>query len=47
MKTPAKTFEDLVVWQKPHRIVLADYLLTQGHAKGVSPICHVFLVFYG
>ena len=29
MKQPAKTFEDLVVWQKAHRFVLAVYRLSQ------------------
>ena len=28
MAKPAKTFKDLVVWQKAHRFVLATYLLT-------------------
>jgi four helix bundle protein len=28
MTKPAKTFKDLVVWQKAHRFVLATYLLT-------------------
>ena len=29
MRTPAKTFEDLIVWQKAHQFVLAVYCLTQ------------------
>jgi four helix bundle protein len=29
MKAPAKTFEDLVVWQKAHQFVLAVYCLSQ------------------
>jgi four helix bundle protein len=29
MREPAKTFEDLLVWQKAHRFVLAVYPLTQ------------------
>ena len=29
MRRPAKTFEDLVVWQKAHLFVLATYRLTQ------------------
>lgn len=29
MREPAKTFEDLVVWQKSHWFVLAVYRLTQ------------------
>jgi four helix bundle protein len=33
MKTPAKTFEDLVVWQKSHRLVLAVYRLTQAFPR--------------
>jgi four helix bundle protein len=28
MTKPAKTFKDLVVWQKAHRLVLATYSLT-------------------
>jgi len=28
MTKPAKTFKDLVVWQKAHRFVLATYSLT-------------------
>ena len=28
MAKPAKTFKDLVVWQKAHRFVLATYSLT-------------------
>jgi four helix bundle protein len=33
MKEPAKTFEDLVVWQKSHRLVLAVYRLTQAFPR--------------
>jgi four helix bundle protein len=33
MRTPAKTFEDLVVWQKAHRFVLLVYRLSQGFPK--------------
>ena len=29
MREPAKRFEDLVVWQKAHRFVLAVYRLTR------------------
>ena len=29
MKYPAKTFEDLIVWQKAHQLVLAIYCLTR------------------
>jgi four helix bundle protein len=29
MKAPARTFEDLVVWQKAHQFVLAVYCLSQ------------------
>ena len=29
MKEPAKTFEDLVVWQKAHLFVLAVYRLSR------------------
>ena len=29
MRTPAKKFEDLVVWQKVHQFVLAAYRLSQ------------------
>jgi hypothetical protein len=28
IRTPAKTFEDLIVWQKSHQFVLAIYELT-------------------
>jgi four helix bundle protein len=33
MTKPAKTFKDLVVWQKAHRFVLATYLLTASFPK--------------
>jgi len=33
MRAPAKTFEDLLVWQKAHRFVLAVYLLTQSFPR--------------
>ncbi len=33
MKIPAKTFEDLVVWQKSHCLVLAVYRLTQAFPR--------------
>jgi four helix bundle protein len=33
MAKAAKTFKDLVVWQKAHRFVLATYLLTAGFPK--------------
>lgn len=33
MKTPAKTFEDLVVWQKAHSFVLAVYRITAAFPK--------------
>ncbi|MGA2631286.1 MAG: four helix bundle protein, partial [Terriglobia bacterium] len=33
MRTPANTFEDLVVWQKAHRFVLLVYRLSQGFPK--------------
>jgi four helix bundle protein len=33
MRTPAKTFEDLVVWQKAHEFVLLIYRLSQGFPK--------------
>ena len=29
MREPAKTFEDLVVWQRAHQFVLATYKLTE------------------
>ena len=29
MRDPAKTFEDLIVWQKAHQFVLAVYRLTR------------------
>jgi len=28
MKTPARSFKDLIVWQKAHELVLAVYRLT-------------------
>jgi hypothetical protein len=33
MKTPAKTFKDLVVWQKSGRLIHAVYHLTQAFAR--------------
>ncbi|MBU7006414.1 four helix bundle protein [Phosphitispora fastidiosa] len=33
MRDPAKTFEDLVVWQKAHLFVLAVYRLTETFPK--------------
>lgn len=33
MREPAKTFEDLLVWQKAHRFVLAVYALTQSFPR--------------
>jgi hypothetical protein len=33
MKKPAKTFEDLLVWQKAHLFVLAVYRLTMAFPK--------------
>ncbi len=33
MKEPAKTFEDLLVWQKAHQFVLAVYRLTQSFPR--------------
>lgn len=32
-RTPARTFEDLVVWQKAHQFVLSVYRLTDGFPK--------------
>ncbi len=32
-RKPAKTFEDLVVWQKAHRFVLAVYRFTEGFPR--------------
>ena len=29
MRDPAKTFEDLVIWQKAHQFVLAVYRLVE------------------
>ena len=34
MRTPAKTFEDLVVWQKAHEFVLLIYRLSREFPKG-------------
>ncbi len=33
MKNPAKTFDDLVGWQKSHSLVLALYRLTQAFPR--------------
>jgi four helix bundle protein len=33
MAKPAKTFKDLVVWQKAHQFVLATYSLTAGFPR--------------
>jgi len=33
MKTPARTFQDLLVWQKSHQFVLKVYKLTAGFPK--------------
>jgi four helix bundle protein len=33
MRAPAKTFEDLVVWQKAHQFVLAAYRLSRGFPR--------------
>ena len=33
MKKPAKTFQDLLVWQKSHQFVLGVYKLTAGFPK--------------
>jgi four helix bundle protein len=33
MRTPAKTFEDLIVWQKAHSFVLEVYKLTNDFPK--------------
>ena len=33
MRTAAKTFEDLVVWQKAHQFALAVYRMTQGFPR--------------
>jgi four helix bundle protein len=33
MRTPARTFEDLVVWRKAHQFVLLVYRLSQGFPK--------------
>lgn len=32
-RTPARSFEDLIVWQKAHEFVLAVYRLTDGFPK--------------
>jgi hypothetical protein len=32
MREPAKTFEDLVVWQKAHQFVLAGYMRAIQHS---------------
>ena len=33
MNKPASTFQDLIVWQKAHRLVLDTYAITQGFPK--------------
>jgi four helix bundle protein len=37
MTNPAKTFKDLIVWQKAHRFVLATYALTASF-----PRCEIY-----
>jgi hypothetical protein len=32
-RAPAKTFQDLIVWQKAHQFVLAVYRFTDGFPK--------------
>ncbi|MFA5555082.1 MAG: four helix bundle protein [Phycisphaerae bacterium] len=33
MKKPARTFQDLIVWQKAHKVVLCVYKITAGFPK--------------
>lgn len=33
MRQPAKTFEDLIVWQKAHRFILSVYQFTDQFSK--------------
>ena len=33
MRNPARTFEDLIVWQKAHALVLGIYRLTRGFPR--------------
>ncbi|MGP0075211.1 MAG: four helix bundle protein [Bryobacteraceae bacterium] len=33
MQTPARNFQDLLVWQKAHKLVLAVYSLTSGFPR--------------
>ena len=33
MRTPAKSFQDLIVWQKAHGFVLRTYTVTRGFPK--------------
>ncbi len=33
MRTPAKSFQDLIVWQKAHGFVLQTYTVTRGFPK--------------
>ena len=35
MRDPAKTFEDLVVWQKAHQFVLAVYRLSRTYSQAI------------
>ncbi len=35
MREPAKTFEDLLVWQKAHLFVLAVYRLSGAFPRGI------------
>lgn len=35
MRQPAKTFEDLIVWQKAHRFVLLVYQFTKSEIYGL------------
>jgi four helix bundle protein len=32
-RPPARSFQDLIVWQKAHRFVLSTYLFTEGFPK--------------
>jgi four helix bundle protein len=32
-RTPAKSFKDLIVWQKAHKLVLSIYRITRGFPK--------------
>lgn len=41
MRAPAKTFEDLIVWQKAHQLVLAVAACRGRFLGRKPPVCHL------